>query len=146
MSLFGKAVNYNAEGNTRSAQNDDRVQDFLTGHGWALSGAADLVSGVAGSVLYFQAPDCIGIVRVGLLPPNGELTRLFAEAAGPDARVFYAYRGQIFDDPPRFAYLHAKVAKLMGALGFRLQANSSVIAVSQPHRCRLEAAVPWSKA
>jgi hypothetical protein len=143
---LGKAVRYDAERGAPSAQDSERrVQGFLTDHGWVLSGSADLASGVGTVALSFRVPGCIGTVRVGLLPPNGELASLFSELAGPDTRVFYIFRGRASNIPPSYAYLHAKLDGLMAALGVRSQASSSVIAVSQPQGCRLEAAVPWSE-
>jgi hypothetical protein len=145
-SLFGKAANYNAETEAHSGQAyERRVQDFLTGRGWVLSESADLVSVGSIVALNFQVPGCIGRVRIDLLSPNGEMASLLSQVAGPNARVFYAYRGQISRDLPRFAYFYSKVAGLMAALGVRPQATTSVIAVSQPQGCQLEAAVPWSE-
>jgi hypothetical protein len=141
-----KAVNYGAETDAPSGQDDERrVQDFLTGHGWVLSGSIDLFPTGGARTLQFRVRNCVGMVRVSLLPPNGETATLLAQAAGPDARVFYAYRGRTSGDPPRFAYLHAKVAGLMEALGLWSRASSSIVAVSQPQGCRLEAALPWSE-
>jgi hypothetical protein len=143
-SLLGKAANHDGEADARLAQDDERrVQEFLTNHGWVPSGVGALVDGRP--VLQFRVPGCIGTVQVSLVPPSGEMASLFSQAAGPDDRVFYTYRGRISADPPRFAYFHAKVADLMGALGFRSRARPSVIAVSRPQGCPLEAAVPWSE-
>jgi hypothetical protein len=145
-SLCAKAVNYPAEKNAHSEQDEQpRVQEFLTDHRWVLSESAEFVPGVGGAVLNFQVPGCIGIVRVGLLPPNGEMVSLFARTAGRDVRVFYVYRGRITADPPPFAYFQTKVIDLMRALGFRPRASSAVVAVSQPEECRLEAVLPWSE-
>jgi hypothetical protein len=145
-SLLLKALSYGAETDARPEQEDKRhIQDFLTGYRWKLSGSAELVSGGGGTVLDFQVPGCVGIIRVGLLPPSGEMVSLFAQTAGRDARVFYVYRGRITDNPPIFAYFQAKIVELIKALGFRPRASSSVVAVSQPQECRLEAALPWSE-
>jgi hypothetical protein len=139
-------VSYGAETDTRSEQEDKRhIQDFLTGYRWKLSGSAELVSSGGGTALDFQVPGCVGSIRVGLLSPNGEMLSLFARTAGRDARVFYVYRGRITDAPPAFAYFQEKLADLMKAIGFRPRASSLVVAVSQPQRCRLEAALPWSE-
>ena len=139
-------MNYDSETGTRSEQDDKpRVQDFLTDHGWVLSGSTGFGSGVGGVVLNLQVPGCVGRVRVGLLPANGEMVTLFARTAGRDVHVFYVYRGQITGGPPPFAYFHAKFVDLMKAVGFRRRASSSVVAVSQPQGCRLEAALPWSE-
>jgi hypothetical protein len=139
-------VNYGAETDARSEQ-DDRlhVQEFLSHHSWRLSGSAEFVSGGSGTLLNFQVPACIGIIRVGLLPPNGEMVSLFTRTAGRDARVFYVYRGRISADLPNFAYFRAKIVDLIKAFGFRPRASSSVVAVSQPEGCHLEAALPWSE-
>jgi hypothetical protein len=145
-SLFGKAANYGTETEAAPGQDDERrVQDFLTGHGWVLSGSAELYPTRGTRSLQFRVPGCVGIVAVGLLPSNGEMASLFARAGGPDARVFHVHRGRTFRDPPRFAYPHAKLAGLMEALGFWPRAISSVVSVSQPQECRLEAALPWSE-
>jgi hypothetical protein len=96
-------------------------------------------------VLPFRAPGCSGEVRVGLLPPNGETAGLFAAAGGPDTRVFYVHRGQVFDYPPRLAYFQAKLARLAGSLAFSLQPDRPVVAIGQPESCRLEWALPWSE-
>jgi hypothetical protein len=139
-------VRYGAETDPHSEQNDKlHVQDFLTDHSWMLSGSAEFAPDVSGAVLNFQVPGCVGIVRVGILPPNGDMVSLFARTASRDAHVFYVYRGRITGDPPPFAYLQAKLVDLMRVLGFRRRASSSVVAVSQPPGCRLEAALPWSE-
>jgi hypothetical protein len=139
-------VNYGAETDARSEQdNKRRVQGFLTGHRWELSGSAEFVPDVGGALLNFQVPGCVGIVRVGLLPPNGDMASLFARTAGREARVFYIYRGRVTGEPPRIAYLYAKVVDLMRALSFRPRASSSVLAISHPRGCRLEGALPWSE-
>jgi hypothetical protein len=143
-SLLGKAMTYAAETDAGFEQDERRVEDFLAAHGWVPSGAAEEAPGGA-VLLPFQVPGCPGDVRVGLLPNNGEVTNLFAQAAGPGSRVFYVHRGRVFDDPPRFAYLHAKIARLAGALAFSPQPDRPVIAVGQPERCRLRSALPWSK-
>jgi hypothetical protein len=142
---LGKGGRYDARGDPPEQDYERRVQGLLTGHGWVLSGSADLVSGVASVALSFQVPGCIGLVRVGILPLNGELTSVFSGPVDPDTRVFYIFRGRTTNSPPSFAYLHAKLDRLMGALGVGSRASSSVIAVSQPQGCRLEAAVPWSE-
>jgi hypothetical protein len=73
------------------------------------------------------------------------MVSLFARTAGRDARIFYVYRGRITSDPPPFAYFQSKIADLIGTLGFLPRTSSSVVAVSQPQECRLEAALPWSE-
>jgi hypothetical protein len=145
MSLYLKAVHYGAEPDAPSEQGDERrVQGFLTGHGWVLRGSADLFPTGGAHALHFQVPRCVGVVVVGLLPLTAETASLFTRAAGPDSRVFYVNLGQISANPPRFAYLDAKIAELMTALGLRSRTSSPVIAVSQPRQCRLETTVPWS--
>ena len=145
-SLLVKAPDYDAETDLPSGQHEERrVQDFLTVHGWLLSGSAGLLPAGGVRTLRFRVPGCPGIVGVGLLPSNGETASLFAQAAGPDAHVFYIHRGRTSGDLPRFAYLHAKVAAMMEALGFRPRASALVVAVSHPKGGRLEAALPWSK-
>jgi hypothetical protein len=122
-----------------------RVQHFLTGHGWVLRGAAELTSGDGGAVLQFQAPGCSGLVAVALLPSNGEMTDLFARAAGSSTRIFYLHRGRTYTNPPRFAYFHEKIADLLGLLTFQPRPNSSFVAVAELPECRFEAVVPWSQ-
>jgi hypothetical protein len=141
VSLLGKATAPGAVPEQSAAQ---RVEEFLTARGWAPRGSAPLVAGDGGGLLRFRAPGCSGVVGVGVVPPNGEVTSLFAQAAGPAVRVFYAYRGRISREPPRLAYLHAKLAQLMAILGLPQHLDQPVVAVSQPQVCRLEEALIWS--
>jgi hypothetical protein len=94
-----------------------------------LGGSAELASGDGGSELHFRAPGCTGVVRVGLLTPNGEMVSLFVRSAGRNARVFYTYRGRTAANPPRFAYLHAKFARVMEAAGLGSGPNPPIVAV-----------------
>jgi hypothetical protein len=110
-----------------------------------LNGLVDLWPTGGARTLHFRVPSCLGVVEVSLLPPVGEMASLLTRSAGPDSRVFYVHRGRTSLDPPRFAYLHAKVAELMAALSFRPRTRSPVVAVSHPQRCRLEDALPWSE-
>jgi hypothetical protein len=139
-------MTHDAETDPRAEEGDARrVQAFLTDRGWTLSGSVALIFGGADAVLQFQVPGCAGVVGVGVLSRNGEMASLFAQAAGSDARVFYAYRGRTSGEPPRLAYLHAKIARLTAILGLPRQLDRPVVAVSQPRNCRLEAALPWSE-
>jgi hypothetical protein len=135
-----------AEADARPQQRDvRRLQDFLTVHGWVLNGLDDLSPTGGPLTLHFRVPRCIGIVGVSLLPPVGETASLLTGVAGADYRVFYVHQGRTSLNPPRFAYLRAKVTELVAAVGIRPHTSSPVLAVSQPQRCRLEAALPWSE-
>lgn len=117
----------------------------MTARGWVARGSATLIAGDGGGLRRFRAPGCSGVVGVGVLAPSGEQASLFVQAAGPDVRVFYAYHGRISDEPPRRAYLQAKLARLLAIVGAPQRFDQPVVAVSQPPSCRLEEAVTWSE-
>jgi hypothetical protein len=142
---FGKAGRYDARGDPPEQDYERHVQGLLTGHGWVLSGSADLVSGVASVALRFQVLAASAPSESASFRSTAKLTSVFSGPVDPDTRVFYIFRGQTTNSPPSFPYLHAKLDRPMGALGVGSRASLSVIAVSQPQGCRLEAAVSWSE-
>jgi hypothetical protein len=138
-------VDIGAGQNAGSVQDaEHRVTDFLTQHGWTRLESADPDSVIGLRTQHFRAPGCVGLIRIGVFSSYAEMSSLFARGAGPDDRIFYIHEGRASGDPPRFAYLQAKVAGLMGVIGLR-RAALPAIAVSQPQECRFETALPWEK-